>query len=67
MDIWCITSQRENNYRQGATEAVKKGFSMLSAGIVSTEGNYEKGDLIQIVDEQQNFVGKGLIHFIILK
>ena len=48
---------------EGATEAVKKGFSMLSAGIVSTEGNYEKGDLIQIVDEQQNLVGKGLIHF----
>ena len=48
---------------KGATEAVKKGFSMLSAGIVSTEGSYEKGDLIQIVDEQQNFVGKGLIHF----
>ena len=48
---------------KGATEAVKKGFSMLSAGIVRTEGNYEKGDLIQIVDEQQNFVGKGLIHF----
>ena len=37
---------------------MKKGFSMLSAGIVSTEGNYEKGDLIQIVDEQQNFVEK---------
>ena len=48
---------------KGATEAVKKGSSMLSAGIVSTEGNYEKGDLIQIVDEQQNFIGKGLIHF----
>ena len=48
---------------KGAAEAMKKGFSMLSAGIISTEGNYEKGDLIQIVDEQQNFVGKGLIHF----
>ena len=48
---------------KGATEAVKKGSSMLSAGIVSTEGNYEKGDLVQIVDEKQNFVGKGLIHF----
>jgi len=48
---------------KGATEAVKKGSSMLSAGIVSTVGNYEKGDLVQIVDEQQNFVGKGLIHF----
>ena len=46
---------------KGAVEAIKKGFSMLSAGIVSTEGNYEKGDLIQIVDERQNFVGKGLI------
>jgi glutamate 5-kinase len=48
---------------QGASEAVKKGFSILSAGIIKTEGNYEKGDLIQIIDENETFVGKGLTHF----
>ena len=48
---------------QGASEAIKKGFSILSAGIIKTEGNYEKGDLIKIVDENENFVGKGLTHF----
>ena len=48
---------------QGASEAIKKGFSILSAGIIKTEGNYEKGDLIKIVDENETFVGKGLTHF----
>ena len=48
---------------QGASEAIKKGFSILSAGIIKTEGNYEKGDLIQIIDENETFVGKGLTHF----
>jgi glutamate 5-kinase len=48
---------------QGASEAVKKGFSILSAGIIKSEGNYEKGDLIEIVDENETFNGKGLTHF----
>ncbi len=48
---------------QGASEAVKKGFSILSAGIIKSEGNYEKGDLIEIVDENETFTGKGLTHF----
>ena len=48
---------------RGASEAVKKGFSILSAGIIKSEGNYEKGDLIEIVDENETFTGKGLTHF----
>jgi glutamate 5-kinase len=35
----------------------------LSAGIIKSEGNYEKGDLIEIVDENETFNGKGLTHF----
>ncbi len=48
---------------QGAVEAIKKGNSILSAGIVKTEGIYEKGDLIKIIDKNKNFIGKGLVHF----
>jgi len=48
---------------KGASQAVIKGNSILSAGIISTEGTYEKGDLIKVVDENKNFIGKGLIHF----
>jgi len=48
---------------KGASQAVIKGNSILSAGIISTEGTYEKGDLIKVIDENKNFIGKGLIHF----
>ena len=48
---------------QGASEAIKRGNSILSAGIVKTEGIYEKGDLIKVIDKNKNFIGKGLIHF----
>jgi glutamate 5-kinase len=47
----------------GATKAIKKGYSILPAGILSTEGNYEKGDLIKIVDQSKTFIGTGLTHF----
>ena len=47
----------------GATQAVKKGFSILPAGILKTEGNYEKGDLIKIIDQNETFIGTGLTHF----
>ena len=48
---------------QGASDAIKKGNSVLSAGIIGTEGTYEKGDLIKIVDQNKNIIGKGLTHF----
>mgnify|MGYP005686182171 FL=1 len=47
----------------GATQAIKKGFSILPAGIVKTEGHYEKGDLIKIIDQNETFVGTGLTYF----
>ena len=47
----------------GATQAIKKGFSILPAGIMKTEGNYEKGDLIKIIDQNETFIGTGLTHF----
>lgn len=47
----------------GATKAIKKGYSILPAGILSTEGDYEKGDLIKILDQSKTFIGTGLTHF----
>jgi glutamate 5-kinase len=48
---------------QGASNAIKKGFSILPAGILSTEGNYDKGDLIKIIDQNKSFIGTGLTHY----
>ena len=47
----------------GATKAITKGYSILPAGIVSTEGVYEKGDLIKIINQNKTFIGTGLTHF----
>ncbi|MDC0093432.1 glutamate 5-kinase [Alphaproteobacteria bacterium] len=48
---------------QGASDAIKQGNSVLPAGIIGTEGTYEKGDLIMIVDKNKKIIGKGLTHF----
>jgi glutamate 5-kinase len=48
---------------KGAFKAVTKGNSILAAGIIGTEGTYEKGDLIRVLDENKKIIGKGLIHF----
>jgi glutamate 5-kinase len=48
---------------KGASQAVIRGKSILSAGIIATEGTYDKGDLIKVIDENKKFIGKGLIHF----
>ena len=48
---------------EGAEKAVKSGKSILPAGILKTEGSYNKGDLIYIVDSENKIIGKGLTHY----
>jgi len=47
----------------GAEKAVKSGKSILPAGILKTEGSYNKGDLIYIVNSENKIIGKGLSHY----
>ena len=47
----------------GAEKAVSNGNSILPAGIIKTEGKYDKGDLISIVNEHGTLLGKGLSHY----
>ena len=58
-----VSPKGELTIDDGATKAIKKGYSILPAGILSTEGDYEKGDLIKIVDQSKTFIGTGLTHF----
>lgn len=46
---------------QGAKIALQsdKATSLLSVGIVKIEGEFQKGDLVKIVDENQNLIGIG--------
>ena len=48
---------------EGAEKAVKSGKSILPAGVLKTEGSYNKGDLIYIVNLQNMIIGKGLSHY----
>lgn len=45
---------------QGAINALGKGNSLLPAGVKSVTGDFERGDVIAIVDENENEVGRGI-------
>lgn len=48
----------------GAVEALnKKKSSLLAAGIVSVEGNFERGDLVDVFDTQENRLGSGITNY----
>ncbi len=47
----------------GAEKAIEKGNSILPAGILRTEGKYNKGDLVNIVNYEGKILGKGLSHY----
>ena len=42
---------------------LQMGNSVLPAGIIKTEGSYDKGDLVNIVNKEGNLLGKGLSHY----
>ena len=41
-------------------DALKKGSSLLPAGVKSVEGNFERGDVIEVLSSDQNKIGIGL-------
>ena len=48
----------------GAVDAVvKKGKSLLPVGIVHAEGNFARGEIISLVDSQNNEIGRGLTNY----
>lgn len=48
----------------GAKRAlVNKGTSLLSSGIINVEGNFKAGDMISIVDENQEEFCRGLVNY----
>ena len=49
---------------EGATAALKtENRSLLGAGITMAEGNFERGDLIDVFDSQGNRLGSGITNF----
>ena len=47
----------------GAAAALKKGASLLPAGIVSLAGDFRRGDAVSILDEEGIVIGQGLSTF----
>ena len=47
----------------GACEALKKGKSLLPAGVIEVKGEFSLGDPIEIFDERGNKLGIGLSSF----
>lgn len=47
----------------GASQALKKGKSLLAVGVNDISGSFEKGDTILINDTENNEVGKGLTEY----
>ena len=47
----------------GAINALRKGKSLLAAGIINVEGKFNKGDHIKIIDKNMNEFARGLSSF----
>ena len=48
---------------EGCVAALRNGKSLLAAGIVKANGNFERGDVIAIEDEQGRMIAKGMVEY----
>ena len=47
----------------GASKALKRGKSLLAAGITKAEGHFEKGDLVAIANPEKKIIARGLTRY----
>jgi len=47
----------------GAAEAVRRGKSLLAAGVRRVEGRFEKGDAVVVRDEAGAEIGRGIVRY----
>lgn len=48
---------------QGAKEAILKHKSLLPSGIKEVEGEFQKGDVITVIDEEKNVLASGIVNY----
>lgn len=48
---------------EGAEQAIRSGKSLLPVGIVRIEGEFEEGDVVEIVGESGKLVGRGVVNY----
>ena len=65
--IWMVNHMKPKGkifIDSGAEEAIIfKGKSLLSAGVVKSEGIYERGEIIRCMNEKNKEIAKGLINY----
>ena len=65
--IWMVNHMKPKGkifIDRGAEEAIIfKGKSLLSAGVVKSEGIYERGEIIRCINEKNKEIAKGLINY----
>ena len=47
----------------GAAQAVRRGKSLLAAGVRRVEGRFEKGDAVVVRDESGQEIGRGIVRY----
>ena len=63
---WIISSLNSSGViyvDAGAAKALSNGKSLLAAGITKIKGNFEKGENILILDQNENQLARGLASF----
>lgn len=48
---------------EGAVRALKRGKSLLSAGIAAVEGDFQRGDAVDIIDPDGQCIARGLVGY----
>ncbi|WP_240606367.1 glutamate 5-kinase [Phenylobacterium kunshanense] len=48
---------------KGAAEAVRKGKSLLAAGVRAVDGRFDKGDAVVVRDDQGREIARGLVRY----
>ncbi|PLV57428.1 glutamate 5-kinase [Thermotoga sp. SG1] len=48
---------------EGAEQALKSGGSLLPVGVVRVEGNFDVGDVVEILNEKGELVGRGIVNY----
>ena len=64
--LWIINQLKPTgkiHIDNGASKAIKNNKSLLPAGILKIEGNFEKGDHILVKDQNGNECARGLTSF----
>ncbi len=61
--IFCSRPKGKIYVDRGAREALLSGKSLLTVGVVRLEGNFIKGDIVDVVDQAGNGFARGKVSF----